>query len=78
MLEKILNDDKDGPLMTLIFDLGILVAAGGRERTASEYKQLLNGHGFVDVQIKRLPEARFRDAILALKPEVKRRESIIQ
>ena len=68
VLEKVLNENKDGPLMTLIFDLGMLISADGRERTALEYKRLLEKHGFIDVQIKILPDARFRDAILARKP----------
>ena len=28
--------------------------SGGKERTASEYKQLLEKHGFVDVQVKQV------------------------
>jgi len=67
VLEQVLNDTKDGPLMTLIFDLGMLVSSDGRERTALEYTQLLEKHHFGGVKIKLLPEARFRDAILAHK-----------
>ena len=70
MLERVLNDQKDGPLTTLIFDLGMLVSSEGRERTAAEYRLLLEAHGFEgeESQLRLLPEARFRDAILAYKP----------
>ena len=50
--ELILNEDKSGPVFPLLQSLNMLVATGGRERTASEYKQLLEKHGFVDVQVK--------------------------
>lgn len=53
--------------MTLIFDLGMLVSSSGRERTADEYRKLLKKQSFIDVEVKLLPEARFRDAILARK-----------
>lgn len=69
VLERVLYVNKDGPLNTLIFDLGMLVSAGGRERTAEEYKQLLLGVGFDKVEIVCLPEAKFRDAILARKKD---------
>ncbi|ESO01445.1 hypothetical protein HELRODRAFT_192339 [Helobdella robusta] len=64
VLEKILNENKDGPLSTLILDLGMLVTVNGRERTAAEYKQLFSEYGFKNIRIKVLPEARLRDAIL--------------
>ena len=50
--ELILNEDRSGPVFPLLQSLNMLVATGGRERTASEYKQLLEKHGFVDVQVK--------------------------
>lgn len=68
VLEKILNDTKDGPLVTLIYDLGMLISAGGRERTGVEYAQLLAKYGFVDIEIKLMSNAHSRDAILARKP----------
>jgi len=69
VLEKVLNEAKDGPLSTLIFDLAMLISADGRERTAGEYTSLLEGHGFVDVQVRILAESSRRDAILARKPQ---------
>lgn len=59
---------KDGPLVTLIFDLGMLISAGGRERTVIEYTNLLKKHGFVDIKIQLMPETHQRDVILARKP----------
>ena len=67
MFEKILNEDKNGPLPTLLFDLGMLIACEGRERSAHEYTTLLEENGFCDVDIKMVPQASFRDAILARK-----------
>lgn len=68
ILEKVLNEAKDGPLHTLIFDLAMLISAEGRERTAGEYRSLLESYGFTDVQVRLLPESSRRDAILARKP----------
>ncbi|KAK2185006.1 hypothetical protein NP493_247g00034 [Ridgeia piscesae] len=67
VFEKILNEDKNGPLPTLLFDLGMLIACEGRERSAHEYTTLLEENGFCDVAIKMVPQASFRDAILARK-----------
>lgn len=50
--EQILNEDKTGPLSAVTGSLMKLVITGGKERSASEYKQLLEKHGFVDVQAK--------------------------
>ncbi|CAH3153928.1 unnamed protein product [Porites lobata] len=52
--ERILNEDKRGPLPTLIYSLLMLVSTGGKERSAREYKHLLEKHGFIDVQAKRV------------------------
>ena len=43
----------------------MLVETGGKERSASEYKHLLEKHGFVDVQAKRVYFS--KDAILCKK-----------
>ncbi len=60
-----MNDDKSGPVHTLMQDLNMLVCTDGRERTASEYQTLLKNAGFSDVQFHRtgLPV----DAIFATK-----------
>ena len=52
--ERILNEDKRGPLPSLIFSLLMLVSTGGKERSAPEFKHLLEKHGFIDVQAKRV------------------------
>ncbi|XP_073231939.1 probable bifunctional dTTP/UTP pyrophosphatase/methyltransferase protein [Porites lutea] len=52
--EQILDEDKSGPLHALIYSIYMLVLTGGKERSASEYKHLLEKHGFVDVQAKKV------------------------
>ena len=49
VLERVLDEHKNGPLNTLIFDLGMLLSSGGRERTAKEYECLLLKAGFDEV-----------------------------
>lgn len=44
--EFLLDDDRTGPLFVARQDLNMLVAARGRERTLSGYRDLLAGHGF--------------------------------
>ena len=63
--EQILNEDKSGPLPALLNCLLMLVETGGKERSASEYKHLLEKHGFVDVKAKRVYFS--KDAILCKK-----------
>ena len=65
--EKILDEDKRGPKQALLQSLSMLVATGGKERTASEYKQILDKHGFVVTQINQLDQCPFMDVILCLK-----------
>ena len=65
--ESLMNDDGTGPLFPSLMSLNMLVATdGGRERTASQYKQLLEGSGFAD--IRELPLESLRDLIIAQKP----------
>ena len=49
VFERVLNENKDGPLNTLLLDLGMLVGPGGRERSAEEYQNLLENNGFEKV-----------------------------
>ena len=51
--ERFLNEDKTGPRGTLLQSLNMLVQTHGKERTATEYKQLLEEQGFVDIQVKK-------------------------
>lgn len=63
--ESLMNDDRSGPVYTLMQDINMLICTDGRERTAVEYRELLEAAGFSDVQFHRtgLP----LDAILAIK-----------
>lgn len=64
--EKLLNEDKSGPVPALLQSLNMLVCTEGRERTLSEYRQLLEEAGFQDVQ-GRITGGPL-DAVLAAKP----------
>ena len=64
-----LKEDKSGPLYTQFMSLLMLVVGdrGATERTGKEYQQLLEKHGFKDVQIG-LGHNYIFDAVLAIKP----------
>lgn len=64
--EKILNENKDGPRWAQLQDINMLIVTEGRERSLSEYEQLLNKAGFVDVVGYRT--AAPLDVVLAIKP----------
>ena len=63
----LLNDDKTGPTRILLQSLNMLVQEIGKERSAEEYKELLEKHGFVDIRTKRLGSDAGIDAILCRK-----------
>lgn len=63
--EKLLAEDKSGPVPALMQSLNMLVCTEGRERTLGEYRALLEAAGFRDVQ-GRVTGAPL-DAVLALK-----------
>lgn len=65
LAEKILNEDKCGPVPATMQSLNMLVVTEGRERTLSEYRALLEEAGFSSIQghITGAP----LDAILAVK-----------
>jgi acetylserotonin N-methyltransferase len=63
--ERLLDDDRCGPVQTHISSLNMLVAARGRERTAAEYRDLLLDSGFAQVDVQRTGV--LLDAILATK-----------
>lgn len=52
--EKLLEEEKTGPLFTALMDLHMLVSTGGEEHTASEYRAWMEQAGFQDVQFKHL------------------------
>jgi acetylserotonin N-methyltransferase len=64
--EKILDEDKTGPASALLQSLNMLVCTEGKERTLSEYRELLEGAGFENVQSART--GAYLDAIIATKP----------
>ena len=63
--EKLLFDDKSGPVHAQMQSLNMLVCTEGKERTLGEYRALLEAAGFRDVEGKRTGKA--VDAILARK-----------
>jgi len=66
LAEKMLHDDKSGPVSAQLQSLNMLVCTEGKERSLEEYRQLLEAAGFRDIQgsITQRP----LDAIFALKP----------
>ncbi|PFX30766.1 N-acetylserotonin O-methyltransferase-like protein [Stylophora pistillata] len=63
--EQILQDDKSGPENALLQSLNMLLLCEGRERSFTEYQQLLEKHGFVDFQAKQV--SFYMDGILSRK-----------
>jgi len=65
LAEKLLRDDKTGPISAQLQSLNMLVCTEGKERSLEEYRQLLEPSGFRDVQghVTGSP----LDAILAVK-----------
>lgn len=63
--EKLLDDDKTGPLPALMQSLSMLVCTEGKERTLAEYTALLRHAGFTQIEAK--VTAAPLDAILAVK-----------
>lgn len=63
--EKLLKEDRSGPVTTHMQSLNMLVCTEGRERTLSEYSALLRGAGFREIS-GRITGAPL-DAVLALK-----------
>ena len=63
--EKLLDDDKQGPLPATLQSLNMLICTEGRERSLPEYRQLLTTAGFSSVEGRRTGSA--VDAILAVK-----------
>lgn len=50
LAEKLLDEDKTGPVSAQLQSLNMLVCTEGKERSLSEYRQLLESTGFRDVQ----------------------------
>ncbi len=63
--ETLLNADRSGPTPSFMQDLNMLVCTDGRERTFSEYRELLVTAGFPNVDYRQTGS--LVDAILAVK-----------
>jgi len=63
--EKILLDDKTGPVNAHLQSLSMLICTEGKERSLPEYTELLKQAGFSSVEAKRTGKP--VDAILALR-----------
>jgi acetylserotonin N-methyltransferase len=63
--EKLLFEDRSGPLGAHLQSLSMLVVTEGRERSLSEYTALLSEAGFVEIEGRRT--GNYLDAILAKK-----------
>lgn len=63
--ERLLQDDKSGPLKGQLQSLNMLVCTEGKERSAAEYRALLQEIGFAEVQARETGSV--VDAVLALK-----------
>jgi acetylserotonin N-methyltransferase len=48
--ERLLDEDKTGPISAQLQSLNMLVCTEGKERSLSEYRELLEGSGFTDVR----------------------------
>jgi acetylserotonin N-methyltransferase len=64
--EKLLAEDGVGPVSANMQSLNMLVATDGKERSAGQYRRLLEGSGFTAVEARRTGVP--LDAILARKP----------
>jgi acetylserotonin N-methyltransferase len=63
--ETLVSPDGSGPMPSLMQDLNMLVCTDGRERTFSEYRELLGTAGFADVNYRLTGS--LVDAMLAVK-----------
>jgi acetylserotonin N-methyltransferase len=66
LAERLLNDDKTGPLKGQLQSLNMLVCTEGKERSAAEYRSMLLEAGFAEVQARETGSV--VDAVLATKP----------
>lgn len=63
--EKLLHDDKQGPLPANLQSLNMLICTEGRERSLPEYRELLTAAGFSSVEGRRTGSP--VDVVLAVK-----------
>ncbi|XP_068195209.1 acetylserotonin O-methyltransferase 2 [Antennarius striatus] len=65
LVEALLLENRRGPVLAQVFSLNMMIQTEGRERHPSDYIQMLNKVGFLNVQVSRTEKT--YDAILALK-----------
>ena len=63
----LLDDDKAGPIGALLRSLFMRTITNGKLRSGKEFKELLEKHGFVDIEVKRLDPVASTDVILCRK-----------
>jgi acetylserotonin N-methyltransferase len=63
--ETLVEEDRSGPAYSLLQDLNMLVCTDGKERTFTEYRELLESAGFAKVEYRRTGSV--LDAVLATK-----------
>jgi acetylserotonin N-methyltransferase len=63
--EKLLDDDKTGPIAANMQDINMLLCTSGRERTSKEYTDMLKNVGFKNVTCHRT--GTYLDAIIGYK-----------
>ena len=63
--EKVLHEDRSGPRWAMMQSLNMLVCTEGKERSGTEYEQLLREAGFTSVSVARTQVP--LDAVLAIK-----------
>ena len=63
----LLDNDKAGPVGALLRSLFMRMVTNGKLRSGKEFKELLEKHGFVDIDIKRLDPGAGTDVILCRK-----------
>ncbi|XP_069138435.1 acetylserotonin O-methyltransferase-like [Argopecten irradians] len=68
VLEKVLNEDRDGPEMAITNDLLMTIMSKGQERTATEYQNIFAKYGFINFQVRTLEGTNYFDAMLMKKP----------
>lgn len=49
--EKVMNDKKDGPAFSMLWDITIMSFCAGQQRSGAEYAELLRSAGYGDVKI---------------------------
>lgn len=64
--EKVLNDEKNGPRWAQMQNLNMLTCTEGKERTAAEYREILQRAGFTQVEVRCTNSP--LDAVLGRKP----------